>query len=584
MNIKFYKKVVALTAVGTVLASPIASYAEQQEGNKNHPAGIHQQSNTDQLQVSDEQALRSIEESFAGVDGRGISEEEVMDKVEPPKEEIINSARSSSAINKGDISGVPFKQWIVPKGNSNIRPGYYMKPTSITIHETDNPSVGAGARNHAQYLYNQAVGATDRRASWHYTVDDKEIYQHLPINENGWHAGDGNGAGNRQSIAIEIAVNKDGDYDKAVENAQKLVSHLMKQTGISSGNIVKHQKWSGKNCPSIMISRGAWGSFVEGVNAISNGSNNNNNGSNITSPGESKKTIQIDGIGVNIRSGAGTNHSVVRKATKGEKATVLREQNGWLEIKSGQWVFYDSSYIKYVDQNGNSNNNNNSNNGNGNENQVKKSIQVNGIGVNVRSGAGTNHSIVRKVNKGEKLDVYEEKNGWMRVGNGQWIYNDSSYIQVLNSGGNNNNNNSNNGNGNGNQVKKSIQVNGIGVNIRSGAGTNNTVVRKANKGEKLDVYEEKNGWMRVGNGQWIYNDSSYIKDLTQGGNSGGQTIKTAHINGVGVNIRSGAGTGYSVIRKAKKGEKISVKEEKNGWLRISDREWVYYDSSYIKYN
>ncbi|MDA2519807.1 SH3 domain-containing protein, partial [Bacillus cereus] len=44
------------------------------------------------------------------------------------------------------------------------------------------------------------------------------------------------------------------------------------------------------------------------------------------------------------------------------------------------------------------------------------------------SGSGTNYSIVRKTSKGEKVTVYEEKNGWLRIGTGQWIYYDSSYI------------------------------------------------------------------------------------------------------------------------------------------------------------
>lgn len=147
------------------------------------------------------------------------------------------------------INGVPFTEWIVPTGNDNIRPQNHMIPKYITIHETDNKSVGAGAKSHAQYLYNQAVGETDRAASWHFTVDDKEIYQHLPLNENGWHAGDGDGPGNRESIAIEIAVNSDGDYNKAVDNAKKLAAYLMKETGVPLNNIVKHQKWSGKTVP-----------------------------------------------------------------------------------------------------------------------------------------------------------------------------------------------------------------------------------------------------------------------------------------------------------------------------------------------
>lgn len=37
-----------------------------------------------------------------------------------PKGEIIHIMRNSSVINKEDIKGVPFKEWVVPKGNSNI--------------------------------------------------------------------------------------------------------------------------------------------------------------------------------------------------------------------------------------------------------------------------------------------------------------------------------------------------------------------------------------------------------------------------------------------------------------------------------
>ena len=107
-----------------------------------------------------------------------------------------------------NVYGVTFKEMIVPKGNENIRPGYAMEPKYITIHETANTSKGANALNHAKYLDNQARGNTDRSASWHFTVDDKEIYQHLPLNEVGWHAGDK--TGNYESIGIEIAVNSDG--------------------------------------------------------------------------------------------------------------------------------------------------------------------------------------------------------------------------------------------------------------------------------------------------------------------------------------------------------------------------------------
>ena len=156
----------------------------------------------------------------------------------------------------GTLAGTPFVEWIVPAGNPDIRPANPMKARYITIHETANTARGANAENHAKYLYKQATEGTFRTASWHFTVDDKQIYQHLPTNENGWHAGDGDGSGNRESIGIEISVNQDGDYNKALENAKRLAGYLMNKEGISADHIYRHQQWSGKNCPDILISRG----------------------------------------------------------------------------------------------------------------------------------------------------------------------------------------------------------------------------------------------------------------------------------------------------------------------------------------
>jgi N-acetylmuramoyl-L-alanine amidase len=176
--------------------------------------------------------------------------------------------KTPANLHTSNIYGVTFKEMIVPKGNTNIRPGHAMAPKYITIHETANTSKGANALNHAKYLDRQARGNTDRSASWHFTVDDKEIYQHLPLNEVGWHAG--NKTGNYESIGIEIAVNSDGNYAKAVENARKLAAYLMNDLNISLAHVQKHQFWSGKNCPAFMIQRGQWDAFLKGTNAYYN--------------------------------------------------------------------------------------------------------------------------------------------------------------------------------------------------------------------------------------------------------------------------------------------------------------------------
>lgn len=160
-------------------------------------------------------------------------------------------------IQHSHIKGIQVTIDLIPEMHYN-RPAYQMDAESITIHETGNMSTGAGAKSHAAYIKKVTT-----KTSWHYTVDDKEIYQHLPINENAWHAGDGSkGKGNRSSIAIEICVNIDGDFEKAKENAKKLIQYLMKETGIET--VIPHKNWSGKECPRKILNSG-WKTFIDYV-------------------------------------------------------------------------------------------------------------------------------------------------------------------------------------------------------------------------------------------------------------------------------------------------------------------------------
>ncbi|PGF05243.1 S-layer homology domain-containing protein [Bacillus toyonensis] len=302
--------------------------------------------------VDPNEAVQNVENAFKDVDGKGDgSSREMTPKRQ--KRSLAFAPASQTTKRYGTLAGTKFVEWIVPAGNIDIRPQNPMKAKYITIHETANTERGANAEAHAKYLYNQATQGTFRTASWHFTVDDKQIYQHLPTNENGWHAGDGNGPGNRESIGIEIAVNQDGDYNKALENAKRLAGYLMNKEGIPASNIVKHQHWSGKKCPDIMISRGNFAGFVQGIEWYSSLNNNiegmsdkqEDNNSNEVNPAEPVMELVVKGYGINIRSGAGIENGVVGKANAGDKFRVLAVKNGWYKTEKG-WIFYDSSYIK----------------------------------------------------------------------------------------------------------------------------------------------------------------------------------------------------------------------------------------------
>ncbi|SMO48564.1 peptidoglycan recognition protein family protein [Melghirimyces algeriensis] len=151
------------------------------------------------------------------------------------------------------------KKQYIPAEHRNIRPGIKMKPRYITIHNTGNTDQGADADAHARLLKK----GNNRQASWHFSVDDKKVVQHLPTDEVGWHAGDGRGSGNMSSIGVEICENRDGDFAQAEANTAQLVRRLCDELDIPVSRVVPHRHWSGKNCPHRTLRH--WGQFIEMV-------------------------------------------------------------------------------------------------------------------------------------------------------------------------------------------------------------------------------------------------------------------------------------------------------------------------------
>jgi N-acetylmuramoyl-L-alanine amidase CwlA len=156
-------------------------------------------------------------------------------------------------------------QDFIPAGNSN-RPGKKLAATSITIHNTDNDSPGANAAAHAKYQ--KGADARNRKVSWHFTVDDKSVYQSLPTNEIGWHAA--SAKGNATSIGIEICMNSDLDVPAAYNRAALLTAVVAFPHGIKvPAQIVQHHDWSGKNCPRVLRSTpNGWKDFLDQIKAF----------------------------------------------------------------------------------------------------------------------------------------------------------------------------------------------------------------------------------------------------------------------------------------------------------------------------
>lgn len=140
-------------------------------------------------------------------------------------------------------------------------------PRYIIIHETANHGVGADAQAHYAY-WNRDASA---QASAHFVVDDSTVLNLVPLNRPAWHIGDGGAANpvnNKNAVGIEICVNADGNYQKAVKNALMLTRRLMREWQIPAANVRRHYDVSGKHCPATMLDTPSlWTSFKEALRA-----------------------------------------------------------------------------------------------------------------------------------------------------------------------------------------------------------------------------------------------------------------------------------------------------------------------------
>lgn len=227
---------------------------------------------------------------------------------------------------------------IVPKGH--CIPDVKITPTSITIHNTGN--IGATARANHNYMKN-INKSKERCASWHFTVDDKEIIQAQSCNYKCFHAG--TSRGNNTSIGIEIAMFNDKERQrKAYMNAIELVKILMKNYNFTDNKIKQHYDWSKKDCPTWLRSGKfgyTWTWFISQIKEpLSFSDKEEDDGSFLVK-------VLVDEL--NIRSGPSTDYRIVGAVHKDEVYTIIRTNGNFGFLKSGKgWISIHSKYVKKV--------------------------------------------------------------------------------------------------------------------------------------------------------------------------------------------------------------------------------------------
>ncbi len=190
--------------------------------------------------------------------------------------------------------------------------------------------------------------------------------------------------------------------------------------------------------------------------------------------------------GANVRSGPGMDKAVRDCLPQGTQVIVISESDGWCSVEYGSNTGYIRKDLLE---------------------EVPSTVSMKGgkirmevdcrMGVNVRSGPGTDKSILGDLEMGTVITVTGIENDWCsfdykgKTGYiyGKWLTETDKEVTDLESDAQNSN-------------KKFTERTMIvdcskGVNIRSDADINSAKLGVLEKGTKVKVTDEKNGWWRI---------------------------------------------------------------------------------------
>lgn len=273
----------------------------------------------------------------------------------------------------------------------------------------------------------------------------------------------------------------------------------------------------------------------------------------------SYNTVAIAGIDqLRVRSGPGTSFRLIGFINKGQKFTVLGQNENWYKINSpfGEgWVVRDFLEIKTIKQESKQDSSPSKNN---------MGI-VNGDTLNIRQEPTTTSPVIGKLTKGTNVSIYSKQNNWLEVGFSNlrgWVISEFIDSQTTDvSTGKTQNTKSN--------INGTVTANSLSV--RAGASLNTKLLGTVTKGLSFTILEEKNNWAKIeyksGSFGWIagwYLDKNAVKSQS------GQDVKESIITIIhnGTNIRTQPEVQSAVVERADKGMNFIVKSVINDWYEI----------------
>lgn len=219
--------------------------------------------------------------------------------------------------------------------------------------------------------------------------------------------------------------------------------------------------------------------------------------------------------------------------------------------------------------------------------------------LNIRSGAGTNFNVVGSLKANQNVNIYEKVGDWYKIdyivnSKTNYGYVSGKYIKLLENLENQENSKPEISEPETQKPEAGLRQGQVinvtsRLNVRSGAGTNYSVVAQITNNTKLTINSEKNGWYNVtlSNGKTGYVSSKYIKIITSSENDNSvENIRRGKVTGIStvLNVREGASTSSKKISYLRNNEIVEIIGELGNWYKIKSNKSnnAYVSKNYIK--
>ena len=254
---------------------------------------------------------------------------------------------------------------------------------------------------------------------------------------------------------------------------------------------------------------------------------------------------------VNLRETASWSGNILHVIKAGETVTVVSTSGEWTKVThNGKTGYIPTTYIG---GNSNSSNDSGSSSSINIEAMTATGKVVNlasGSTLNVRSGPGTSYGSIGTLSAGAtvKITGKDKNTNWYRINyNGKEGYVSNSYIEITTEN---------------TSTSTTYKKTTANLNMRSSANTSASIITTIPSGTVVTVLSSSNGWDYVEyNGQKGYCSSNYLTATNEV-----PTVKK--ITTANLNMRTGAGTSYSVITTIPSGTVVDVLSTSNGWAKI----------------